>query len=125
MERHFWLTEEEYVILGKNHSQIDCLPKTGDLFSLSMATTPPRTGKKRITLHDVIAHIENMGQRLEHRIDSLEIRLNRFEIRLDGIDRRLNEMEQRLTARMDALEEDLTATMKDVFLIQKRVGLRR
>lgn len=94
-----------------------------------MAKTRARTGskKKDITLHDVIAHMNNMHQDLSKRIGDLEVGLgaridqNSADIRKLNI--KIDDLEMRLTQRIDALYEDLTATIMDTIKIKKHVGM--
>ena len=79
-----------------------------------------KNGTKRgtggITLSDVVVHMEHMEQRLSSRITGTEIEMKGMRIEMKG-------MEERLTERIDAVEEDLTATMQDTMRIRAHVGM--
>ena len=81
----------------------------------------------RLTLRDVIVHMEHMEQRLSARIDHLSVRVDKNEIAIRTLGQRLTGridlLERNLTTRMDALEEDLTATMQDTVKIRRHVGM--
>ncbi|MSR87109.1 hypothetical protein EXS70_02965 [Candidatus Peribacteria bacterium] len=81
------------------------------------------TGKKSVTLRDVVVHMQGMEQRLTKRIDGVDVRVSRVDIGLTKLDNRLTEVEERLTTRIDALDEDLTATIMDTVKIRKHVGM--
>jgi len=87
-------------------------------------------GKKGITLRDVVAHIQAMKGEVLLKIGGLEKRMGGLEKRMDGLEKRMDglsgdmkSMETRLTERIDALEEDLTATMQDTVRIRAHVGI--
>jgi len=80
-----------------------------------------------VTLHDVITHITNMKQQfaevmkvmeshLISRIDDMESRLT---VKIDAN----TEAIAVLTQRVDALEEDLVATIEDTLRIRGHVGM--
>lgn len=83
----------------------------------------PMHGRKNITLRDVIVHIQAMKGEVLQKIGSLEKRVGGLERKMDGLERRMDGMEERLTQRIDALEEDLTATMRDALRIREHVGM--
>lgn len=76
-----------------------------------------------ITLRDIITHIQavrsdmrDMGQRLQNDMKNMEQRLSKkIDANTDAI--------TVLTQRVDALEEDLTATIMDTMKIRQHVGL--
>ncbi|HLD71256.1 MAG TPA: hypothetical protein VI873_01405 [Candidatus Peribacteraceae bacterium] len=82
---------------------------------------------KDITLHDVVEHMQNMEQRLSGEMKDLSTKFDdvgRSLIgRMDRLTIRLSMVETNLLERMDALEEDLTATMKDTMKIRQHVGM--
>ena len=80
-------------------------------------------GKKGITLRDVVAHIQAMKGEVLLKIGGLEKRMGGLEKRMDGLSGDMKSMETRLTERIDALEEDLTATMQDTVRIRAHVGI--
>ncbi len=127
--------------LGESRSReaaIKRLPREGKLqlirhsvLSFSMAMKKSRTKvKKDITLRDVIVHMENMQQQLSGQIagntaaitqNSRDIAQNSRDIAQNSTD--IQDLKQTLTERIDALEEDLTATMKETYAIRKHVGM--
>ncbi|MBU2213767.1 hypothetical protein KKC44_05700 [Patescibacteria group bacterium] len=86
--------------------------------------TPPTDDE--ITLHDVIAHISNYGQRF----DSLDGRFDKLDKKVDklGADLRseMHEMESRLMKEMQRLHtetyKDIDVLIRDSALLDKRVG---
>lgn len=74
------------------------------------------SGKKGVTLRDVVVHMSGMEQRLSKRIVGVETRL-------DGIETHMGDMESRLTERINAFYEDLTATIRGTINIRKHVGM--
>lgn len=98
------------------------------------ATRKTSSGKKSVTLCDVVLHMQGMEKRLTKRIDGTDARLDalgsrvgHLSTRLDTVEKkltlRMDRLEENLTGRMDALEEDLTATMKDTVKIRRHVGM--
>lgn len=90
----------------------------------------PQSKNGRITLRDVITHISHVGQRV-HRIEE---RMTCVEKGMDGMEKRLDakierntiaiqDLKEHLTRRIDALDEDLTATIMDTITIRKHVGM--
>ena len=82
---------------------------------------------KDITLHYVIVHMQHMEQRLSAKTDDTERRLS---LKIAGVKNGLSakidantHAIQDLTLRIDALEEDLTATIKDTIKIRRHVGM--
>jgi predicted nucleic acid-binding Zn-ribbon protein len=94
-----------------------------------MATKKPRKGSKPkdITLHDVMAHMTDIEQRLSTKIEqnSKDIVQNSSDIRRveTNLSNKIDGVEQALTNRIDALEEDLMAVMKDTIKIRRHVGM--
>ncbi len=111
-----------------------------------MAKAKPRTspGKKSITPHDVVVHMQGMEQRLTKRVDdntraiahntraiahnadaiaynTRGISENSSDLRT--LTQRVNTMEDKVMCRLDALDEDLTATMTDTLKIRRHVGM--
>ncbi|OGJ56941.1 hypothetical protein A3H22_04395 [Candidatus Peribacteria bacterium RIFCSPLOWO2_12_FULL_55_15] len=86
-----------------------------------------KNGTKRgtggITLSDVVVHMEHMEQRLSSRITGTEIEMKGMRIEMKGMRIEMKGMEERLTERIDAVEEDLTATMQDTMRIRAHVGM--
>ena len=82
-----------------------------------------KRGTKGITLRDVIAHIQATKGEVLLKIGKLEQRMGGLEQRMDGLSGDMKSMEKRLTERIDALEEDLTATMQDTVRIRTHVGM--
>ena len=74
-----------------------------------MPTNQKSGNKKGVTVRDVIVHMQHMERRLSKKIDQ-----NSRDIR---------DVETRLAQRIDALDEDLTATMKDSLQIRRHVGM--
>jgi len=88
-----------------------------------MATKNHQARKGRITLRDVITHIQGVEQSLSAKIDGVDRRLS---AKIDNNTRAIegNTMDIRdLRIRIDALEEDLTATIKDTMKIRRHVGI--
>lgn len=88
------------------------------------------SGKGGITLRDVVVHMEHMEQRLSSEITGvkadvrgLKADVTGLKTDVQGIKVEMKQMERRLTQRIDALDEDLTATMKDTLRIRKHVGM--
>ena len=85
------------------------------------------TGKKSITIRDVVNHMQGMEQRLSKGISNVDKRVDQLNGRIDQLDHkfthRMDSMEENLTRRMDALDEDLTATIMDTIKIRKHVGM--
>ena len=86
-----------------------------------------KRGKKDITLRDVVVHVGHMGQRLSSEVKSMEKRLSS---RMDGMEKKIEtntvaiaDLKKTLTERIDALDEDLTATRKDSLRIRQFVGM--
>lgn len=94
-----------------------------------MATKRSSSGKKGITLHDVLAHIRGMSHRfdtIDKRFDAIDRRFDGVDRRLDGVDVRLANVEWRLgdlTRHVDALDEDLQAFAMDTISIRRHVGM--
>jgi hypothetical protein len=82
-----------------------------------------KSGKKRITLHDVIAHMNHMEQRLTLRIDANSAAILSLDKRVDALGRNLTGVEVNLTRRIDALDDELTATLMDILKIYRHVGI--
>ncbi len=88
---------------------------------------------KDITLRDVIVHMQHMEQRLTAKIDknSQDIQVNTQDIRANtrAIERNSLGISENTAAiqdlglRIDALDEDLTATIKDTIKIRRHVGM--
>lgn len=72
-----------------------------------------------ITLRDVITHMQGMELRINARMERLERRLESMEQRMTSVEANIRD----LTDRMDALDEDLAATMKDIRIIRVHVGI--
>jgi regulator of replication initiation timing len=98
------------------------------------------------TLSDILIHMQHMELRLSEDMKALKQEMGgmkqevgslkqemggmkqevgSLKQEMGGLRLEMKSMEKRLIQRMDSLEEDLTATMKDVFLLQKHTGLRR
>jgi phage-related minor tail protein len=86
-----------------------------------------KRGKKDITLRDVVVHIGHMEQRLSSRMTGVETEMKDVKMEMKSMEKRLSSrmdgMETRLTERIDALDEDLTATMHDTMRIRAHVGM--
>lgn len=94
----------------------------------------PQSKNGRITLRDILAHIGHMGQRI-HRMEdgmkrmekNLGARIEANTTSIQAFDRkfdvRIDDLEEHLTRRIDALDEDLTATIMDTITIRKHVGM--
>ncbi len=89
---------------------------------------------KRLTLRDVITHVQgvkselstemqNMEKRLTKKIDANTESIGHNTRGIRGLHQRVDVLEKNLTDRIDALEEDLTATMKDSVKIRRHVGM--
>ena len=81
----------------------------------------------RVTLRDVVVHMEHMEQRLskkigelDHKVESLDSRLSK---RIYTLETTLNSRMDILEERIDALDVDLTATIKDTIVIRQHVGM--
>lgn len=70
-----------------------------------------------LTLQDVIRHIQGVKNDLQEQMKGMEKRLS------TGFTNELTKTEANLTQRMNALEEDLTATMQDTINIRQHVGM--
>lgn len=88
------------------------------------------SGKNGITLRDVVIHVGHMGQQLSAEIQGvkadvtgLKADVAGLKTDVQGIKVEMKQMEQRLTQRIDALDEDLTATIKDTIRIRQHVGM--
>ena len=85
----------------------------------------------RITLRDVVVHMGHMGQRLTTEMKNMEQRLTKkiddvdakLSRRIDSLDAGLNSRMDILEERIDALDVDLTATIKDTIVIRRHVGM--
>lgn len=89
-----------------------------------------RRSKKGITLRDVVVHVDHMGQRLSSQMTGMEKRMGGMEKRMGGMERKIDvntiaiaDLKKTLTERIDALDEDLTATMQDTLRIRAHVGM--
>lgn len=76
-----------------------------------------------LTLRDVIMHMQHMEQRLSAKIEQNTRDITRNDQSICALSVRVDTMEIRLTQRIDALEEDLVATMKDSLHIRRHVGM--
>lgn len=88
------------------------------------------SGKKGITIRDVIVHMQHMEQRLLKGIGESTsgivantIAIRNVEKRLANVETELIETREHLTARINALDEDLTATIRDAVKIRRHVGM--
>ncbi len=82
------------------------------------------TGKvKAITLRDVIVHMNNIEQRLSAKIGENTQGIKENTVSMHRLEGRVDVLGENLTTRMDALEEDLTAVIKDTMKIRRHVGL--
>ena len=86
-----------------------------------------KRGKRDLTLRDVVVHVGHMGQQLSSEMKNMEKRLSS---RMDGMEKKIEtnttaitDLKKTLTERIDALDEDLTATMKDSLRIRQFVGM--
>ncbi len=92
-----------------------------------MVTDTTTTGDADITLRDVVNHMGHMKQELLGKMTEIqkqlsdEIASHKKETRTMGVS--LHERMDDLENRMDALDEDLTATIKDTLVIRKHVGI--
>ena len=90
-----------------------------------MAVHKANDGGKDITLRDVITHVTQRFTKLEGDMQTMEQRLRtdmqKMEHRLNV---KIDTSTANLTDRMDALEEDLVATIKDTVRIRRHVGMR-
>lgn len=75
------------------------------------------------TLRDVIVHMVHMEQRLSARIDANTASIQVLTVHVDTLTKRMDIFEKVFTERMNALEEDLTATMRDTIVIRGHVGM--
>ena len=89
---------------------------------------PPKTKRQRkdgkdISLRDVVIHMTGMEQRLSAEITSIRkaTESNTKEIRANAV--AIQDVKETLTQRIDALEEDLTATILDTVKIRQHVGM--
>ena len=71
---------------------------------------------KDITLKDVVVHMQHMEQRLNAKLEE-------HDKKFDRLQKTMGTLETNLTQRMDTLEEDLTATMKETYSIRQHVGM--
>ena len=86
-------------------------------------STGQNTGDTDITLRDVVGHMQSMEQRLKNEMQVMEKRLlAKIEENTKGIVKN-TEAIQALGVRIDVLDEDLTATIKDTIKIRQRVGM--
>lgn len=76
-----------------------------------------------ITLRDVVIHMQHMEQRLSEKIDANTVSIRLLKIEVYDLKTKVNDLEDTFTSRMDALDEDLVATMKDTMGIRKFVGM--
>ena len=83
----------------------------------------PTGDAKDITLHDVVVHMEYMEQRLSSEIKSLSSKVIKNSEDIKANSAAIQSLEIKFTARMDALEEDLVATVKDTYRIRQHVGI--
>ncbi len=74
--------------------------------------------------------MQHMERRLVAKIDGLDARTGGLETRMGNLENRMGSLETKmedlkvtLIRRMDSLEEDLTATMKDSLTIRRHVGM--
>lgn len=78
---------------------------------------------EEITLRDVLRHMQHGFTRLEGKVDAntkgIEANAKAIEKNRLAVDKLRND----LTARIDALEEDLTATIRDTVQIRRHVGM--
>lgn len=95
---------------------------------MMVSTLPKR--QKRITLRDVITHIQGAKGELKEDIKGLKDDVKGLKEDVKGIRKgirnlstRVDEVEKNLTERIDALDEDLTATMQDTVKIRQHVGI--
>lgn len=91
-----------------------------------MRSTRRKTTARRITLRDVINHMEHMEQRLSARLDAHDQRFNAIDRQFTDVKvqvQHLNVRIDRLETRIIALDEDLTATMGDIVFIRKHIGI--
>lgn len=73
--------------------------------------------KKDITLQDVVHHIQGVKNDLQEQMKGMEKRLR------TDFKNELKKTESNLTNRIDALDEDLTATMQDTITIRRHIGM--
>ena len=86
-------------------------------------STPPPTDGADITLRDVIAHIQSVKSEFQAGLKDLRSEMKDMEKRLSTrIDANTVAIEV-LTVRVDALNEGLTATIKDTIKIRQHVGM--
>ena len=86
--------------------------------------TQRATGRKSITLKDVVVHMQHMERRLAKRVDTVEKKISlRIDNAEEKLTQRIDDVEVGLTRRIDALDEDLTATIKDTIKIRRHVGM--
>ncbi len=93
-------------------------------------TQKKRTGKKGITLRDVIVHLQGVSEQLLSKIEgnthsiaenTASIAQNTASIAQNTIE--IKSLRTEMNQRFDALEEDLTATMNDTVKIRQHVGM--
>lgn len=75
------------------------------------------------TLLDVINHMSHMEQRLTARLDKHDEMFKVQGKQITNLEIRLTERIDRLSERIQALDEDLMATITDTIIIRKHVGM--
>ena len=81
------------------------------------------SGKKNVTIRDVVIHMQGMEQRLTKRIDGVENGLSVLSKKIDANTSRINEVESNLLERINGLDQDIMATMNDTVHIRRHVGM--
>lgn len=83
-----------------------------------------------ITLRDVVTHIQavrndmqNMEKRLSKKIDNNSSKIDGNTKNILSLKQDMQILETHLTQRIDALDEDLTATIKDTVKIRRHIGM--
>ncbi|MBI3331780.1 hypothetical protein HYZ99_02360 [Candidatus Peregrinibacteria bacterium] len=79
--------------------------------------------KKDITLRDVVVHMNHLHQDLSVTINDVAEQTAQNTIAIHKLDKKIDGVEIRLTKRMDSLQEDLEATIRDTVKIRKHVGM--
>lgn len=82
---------------------------------------------KDISLRDVVMHMTGMEQRLSRGIETNTKEIaaveQRLSAKIETNTRAIQDVKETLTRRIDALEEDLTATILDTVKIRQHVGM--
>ncbi|MAE68257.1 MAG: hypothetical protein QF793_02415 [Candidatus Peribacteraceae bacterium] len=125
MERHLWLIEEEILQLLKGDYRA-LVPSLSHIYHTQPMPKNSSSDGDDITLHDVIAHIQNLQSAIRANGDLIKANAAGIQSNADAINHLESSMNSRFEAvdrRFDAVDQDIQALGMDIIAIKQHVRM--